>query len=84
MDKETFVERKAKLINLIKEGLAEKNISEKNEISFNKLLEILSQYSFENGHQMKGLLAHTIIDSLELEYSIGEKFIKFDNDISKP
>lgn len=81
MNREIFVERKESLINLIKKSLAKTDISEQDRISLTKLLELLNQYSFENRLQQKGLLSHTIIDSLELDYSLGEKFIKFDNDI---
>jgi hypothetical protein len=81
MNREIFIERKESLTNLIKESLAKTDISEQDRISFIKLLELLNQYSFENRLQQKGLLSHTIIDSLELDYSLGEKFIKFDNDI---
>lgn len=81
MNREIFVERKESLTNLIKESLAKTDISEQDRISLTKLLELLNQYSFENRLQQKGLLSHTIIDSLELDYSLGEKFIKFDNDI---
>lgn len=81
MNKEIFVEKKESLINLIKESLIKTDISEQDRISLTKLLELLNQYSFENRLQQKGLLSHTIIDSLELNYSLGEKFIKFDNEI---
>ena len=81
MNKEIFVKRKESLTSLIKESLAQTGISEQDKVSLIKLLELLNQYSFENRLQQKGLLSHTIIDSLELEYSLGEKFIKFDNDI---
>jgi len=81
MNREIFDERKADLVNLIKVSLATTYISEQDRISLMRLLELLNQYSFENRLYQKGLLSHTIIDSLELDYSIGEKFIKFDNDI---
>lgn len=81
MTKEIFIARKEDLINLIAESLTDADISEQNKKSIRKLLEILNQYSFENRLQKKGLLSHTIIDSLELDYSIGEKFINFDNSI---
>ncbi|QEH42244.1 hypothetical protein [Chitinophaga sp. XS-30] len=81
MNREIFDERKADLINLIKVSLATTYTSEQDRTSLMRLLELLNQYSFENRLYQKGLLSHTIIDSLELDYSIGEKFIKFDNDI---
>jgi hypothetical protein len=42
---------------------------------------LIDQYSYENRLQQKGLLSHSIIDSLKLDYSLGEKFINFDNEI---
>lgn len=81
MNREIFDERKADLINLIRDSLATTDISEQDRTSLIKLLELLHLYSFENRLYRKGLLSHTIIDSLELDYSIGEKFLKFDNEI---
>lgn len=81
MTRESFIARKTELINLVSSGLQKANVTKQDEKSFNKLLELLSQYTFENRLQKKGLLCYTIIDSLELDYSLGEKFIKFDNDI---
>jgi hypothetical protein len=81
MSREIFDERKADLVNLIKVSLVTTYISEQDRTSLMRLLELLNQYSFENRLYKKGLLSHTIIDSLELDYSLGEKFIKFDNDI---
>jgi|APEBP8051072266_1049373.scaffolds.fasta_scaffold07510_3 hypothetical protein len=81
MDREIFIKRKDSLISLIKNSLSKTFISEQDRVSLVKVLELLNQYSFENRLQMKGLLSHTIIDSLELDYSLGEKFIAFDNDI---
>lgn len=81
MNKEIFIKRKQNLIKLIEDTLTKMEICEQDKISLNKLLEILNQYSFENRLQKKGLLSHTIIDSLELDYFLGENFIKFDNEI---
>lgn len=81
MDREGFIARKEELSNLISDSLTKKRFNERDKISLNKLLEILNQYTFENRLQKKGLLSHTIIDSLELDYSLGEKFIKFDDAI---
>ena len=81
MNKDIFIARKVELISQIANHLAEGSITNQDRISLNKLSEILNQYSFENRFQKKGLLSHTIVDSLQLDYSFGEKFIKFDNDI---
>ncbi len=66
MNREIFDERKADLINLIKVSLATTYISKQDKTSLMRLLELLNQYSFENRLYQKGLLSHTIIDSLEL------------------
>ncbi|MGJ1409078.1 hypothetical protein ACR78Z_05335 [Sphingobacterium thalpophilum] len=81
MNREIFDKRKADLINLIKVSLSTTYISEQDKTSLMRLLELLNQYSFENRLYRKGLLSHTIIDSLELGHSIGEKVVKFDIDI---
>jgi len=82
MNKKSFIERKESLVSLIEENLTKRHISEQDRMSFIKLLTLLNQYSFEIRLQQKGLLSHTVIDSLDLDYSLAEKFIKFDNDIS--
>jgi len=81
MNREIFNKTKVILTKLIKDNLAKIDISEQDRTSLSILLELLNQYSFENKLQQKGLLSHSIIDSSELDYSLGEKFIKFDNDI---
>ncbi|WP_324760226.1 hypothetical protein [Sphingobacterium thalpophilum] len=81
MNRKIFDKRKADLINLIKVSLSTTYISEQDKTSLMRLLELLNQYSFENRLYRKGLLSHTIIDSLELGHSIGEKVVKFDIDI---
>ena len=47
----------------------------------NRLLSILKDYAFQDRFKMKGTLTHTIIDSLNLDYSIAAEFLKFDEDI---
>ncbi len=81
MNREIFIKRKEELSTLINNYLIKDNLAKQEESALVKLLELLTQYSFENRFDKKGLLSHTIIDSLELDYSFGEKFIKFDNDI---
>lgn len=81
MDKTVFSQSKNDLINFIKAILEKKELSTENRSSCNILSALLAEYSYENRLEKKGLLTHTIIDSLELDYSIGEKFIEFDNRI---
>lgn len=42
-------------------------------------MEILDSYSFENTLKKKGSLTRTIIDSLEIDYFLTNKFIEFDS-----
>ncbi|WP_257666485.1 hypothetical protein [Parapedobacter tibetensis] len=81
MNEEEFEAKKKELISIVAASIHQNNISGEREASLIRLLEILYQYSFENRFQVKGLLSHTIVDSLNLEYSLGEKIIKFDHDI---
>ena len=82
MKREVFLERKNDLVDLVNSILAKNDIGEQDKVSLNTLLDLLNLYSYENRLGQKGLLTHTIIDSLELDYSLGKQFINFDNDIS--
>lgn len=81
MRKEDFNNRKENLLQFVKEALNKPDLNNTDKTSLNKLIEILAEYSFEDRLETKGLLSRVIIDSLELDYSIGEKFIEFDNSI---
>jgi len=81
MDREIFVEKKNGLINFIDESMARIDISELDKCALIKLLALINKYTFENRLQQKGLLSHTIVDSLELDYYLAEKFINFDDAI---
>lgn len=81
MNETSFENNKQVLIALVSVFKRNKYLSNIEENSIKKLLEILDEYSFENRLKKKGLLTRTIIDSLELDYSLGERFIEFDNRI---
>lgn len=81
MNKQEFIESKVRLLYVVNEQLEVKNIGDSEKFGLLKLIEILNGYSFDNRLQKKGLLSHTIVDSLDIDYSIGELFLKFDNDI---
>lgn len=81
MDAEIFMKRKEELIKLINQHSNRNQTNSQNEEALKNLLKILNQYSFENRVQMKGTLSHTIIDSLDLDYTLGEEFINFDDNI---
>ena len=82
MERKTFEERKKTMVNFTYEILETKFLSLEDKKSLEKLLDILKSYSFENRKEKKGVLTRTLIDSLELDYSVGEKFIEFDNMIN--
>lgn len=81
MNKAVFDKNKEELSNLIIDFLKKEEVSDHDKTSLSKLLQLLAQYSFENRAEFKGLLSHTVLDSLDLDYSIGEKILKFDDDI---
>jgi len=81
MNKDVFLLKKQSLIstlNLIKEN---NELSSDDLSSLRTIFDILEKYNYENRNKVKGLLTRTIIDSLELDYSIGEKIIFFDQNI---
>lgn len=49
--------------------------------SCDALLTISEKYTFENRIQMKGTLARTIVDSLEINHNLASQIIVFDNNI---
>ena len=80
MTEEIFNNRKSDLEQFL---LSEMDRSgEKQKIDIQTILEILKKYNFYNRSKMKGLLARTVVDSLELNYTIGSRIIEFDNSVS--
>lgn len=82
MDKILFSRRKALLLDNIAELLQNPGISEKEKTMLERVLVLLDHYSFENRLLVKGLLSHTVIDTLELPYSLGDQLIRFDHQIA--
>lgn len=80
MTREAFAVYKQRLGTSVND-LINKTITEEQKSSLVRLLKVLDQYSFENRLNVKGLLSHTIVDSLELDHSLAEEFLRFDNDI---
>ena len=76
-----FNKQKDDLLLIIKNRLKSPNLNEIEKASLNQLMKIMNEYTFINRLEMKGVLSRAIIDSLTLDYSIGEKFIEFDNRI---
>ncbi|WP_025762951.1 hypothetical protein [Dyadobacter tibetensis] len=82
MTETSFLNKKEKLKQFIDLCLSKTDQLESLEPQLKKLKEILEKYNYENRIESKGTLTRTIIDSLELPYTLGEKFIYFDNSIT--
>ncbi len=82
MNKLEFLSQKNKLIVQLTNNLCEIGNDPEYETNQNILLSILSQYTYDNRLKIKGLLSHTIIDSLEIDQDIADAFIKFDRQIN--
>ena len=78
MTEENFLKSKQKLLDLINNIYQNVDLSNSEKTSLGKTLKLLEKYTYENRLEMKGTLTRTIIDSLELSYSLGEKLIEFD------
>lgn len=77
MKADIFIQRKEHLKQFL-----EKKLQDSKNRSLWKAIEILNLYHFDNRLNQKGTLTHFILDSAELDYSIGEKIIEFDKSIS--
>lgn len=77
MDANVFTARKAKLKSFL-----EKKLSLSKNESIAKSLEILNLYTFDNRLNQKGTLSRYIIDSAGMDYSIGDKIVEFDANIT--
>jgi hypothetical protein len=80
MKKNVFDAEKEMLIQLTKDCIS--SCTESEIESLKMLLEILKSYTFENRLNQKGTLAHFVIDSLNFDYSLGERVVMFDNRIN--
>lgn len=78
MEKTYFLKIKSELIILVQERLNQSELTNREKVSLTLVLKILDEYTYENRLRKKGLLTHTILDSLELESSLTEKLLKFD------
>lgn len=78
MNEELFLNLKKKL-ELFLNKILEENMSDKKSILI--VFEILNEYNFQNRLIKKGALKRFVIDCSNIDYSIGEKIIEFDNRI---
>jgi len=82
MDKTTFSKEKEKLENYAKEQLVKPGRTKLDVENLTMLIGYLDGYTYENRLEMKGLMAHSIIDSLYFDdHSLATRFILFDNAI---
>ncbi|WP_316810333.1 hypothetical protein [Pedobacter heparinus] len=79
MTEENFNRRKGDLERFLTNKLEQLDPLDKQRDDIHWVLGILKKYNFYNLSQMKGLLARTVVDSLELDYAIGGMIIEFDN-----
>lgn len=82
MDEKSFLDNKKNLERLIGELLIRNDLIETEKDSLIRVMEILDQYNYEDRLELKGLLSHTVVDSLQLDYSLAEKLIMFDKSIT--
>jgi hypothetical protein len=81
MEKQNFLKPQEELMEMLNNCLSKQD-STYHRPSIMEAIEVLSKYNFENRLKMKGLLTHTVIDSLQLPYNIAELIVKFDQQIS--
>ena len=82
MSKEEFVMQKrlvARLLN--EENVNNENLTESMRESINTLLDVLKSYQYDNRLKIKGLISRIVIDSVELNSTICEQLVSFDQQI---
>ena len=82
MKKEVFEKRKQELIDKLNSFVVENDVIGNDKKDYVTILKILIDFSYENRLLKKGSIAHTIVDSLCINQSLGSKLIQFDRDIS--
>lgn len=82
MTEEKFIKQQQQLIFCIKKSKERYNLKESEISSLNFLLTLVMKYTYCNRLKLKGLLKHTIVDSLEIEDdNLIDKVFEFDNDL---
>lgn len=82
MTKQIFEENRKKLMELIEVVFSGSNITSFEKVQLKEVISILELYTYENRINKKGLLSHTVIDSLDLDEIIGTACITFDTGIN--
>jgi hypothetical protein len=81
MDEKEFNRQKAKLLNSINSKLSDQATGRQDVYELEHVLKIVEGYHFRNRLSMKGVLTHTIIDSIQLDSEFLVPFIYFDKSI---
>lgn len=81
MQENNFVIVKAHLLEILYFRLNNTPVSTTEHREILKVIEIVNEYSYINRLRKKGRLARIIVDSLNLDYELGDLIIKFDHSI---
>lgn len=82
MQENKFVIAKAHLLELLYFRLKNTPVSNTAHHEIITVIQIVNEYSYINRLQQKGRLARIIVDSLNLDYELGDLIIQFDQRIS--
>ncbi len=82
MQENNFVIAKAHLLELLYFRLKNTPVSTTEHHEILKVIQIVKEYSYINRLQQKGRLARIIVDSINLDYELGDLIIQFDQRIS--
>lgn len=82
MTQEQFNIYKNRLIGAIDKRASVSGINMKERADLATLLDILGQYTFESRIAKKGILSRILVDSLEVDYELGEQVHLFDHSLT--
>lgn len=82
MQENNFVIAKAHLLEILYFRLNNTPVSTTEHRDILMVIEIVNEYSYINRLRKKGSLARVIMDSLNLDYALGDVIIQFDQRIS--
>jgi len=81
MTQNTFEARKVDLQKLLQDKITERKAENSNERDYEVALSILNEITYEERDNYRGKISRVIIDSLELDNTIGEALIEFDENM---
>lgn len=82
MNETLFLKRQQDILALLESEISSFNGSSLGFESLQTAYTIISSYTYANRLEKKGIITRIIIDSLTLDYGIGEKIMGFDSAIS--